>query len=107
MNKVTANYRVTEELWAVLQPLLPKPVNSHQGVWMDKGDAYTEVRDTLTEFGFTAHIRGSLLGVWLSAEGDCRISGGALCYSESEAEGFGEGEGEKWMIARPDPLFPS
>src|SRR5437870_12067947 len=30
VNKVTANYRVTEELWAVLQPLLPTPVNSHR-----------------------------------------------------------------------------
>ena len=30
VNKVTANYRVTEELWAVLHPLLPKPVNSHR-----------------------------------------------------------------------------
>ena len=30
VNKVTANYRVTEELWAVLHPLLPTPVNSHR-----------------------------------------------------------------------------
>jgi putative transposase len=28
-----------------------------QGVCLDKGYDYTEVRDTLTEFGFTAHIR--------------------------------------------------
>ena len=30
VNKVTANYRVTKELWAVLHPLLPTPVNSHR-----------------------------------------------------------------------------
>ena len=30
VNKVTATYRVTEKLWAVLHPLLPAPVNSHR-----------------------------------------------------------------------------
>src|SRR5216683_3344230 len=30
VNKVTVGYRVSEELWAVLQPLLPKRVNSHR-----------------------------------------------------------------------------
>jgi putative transposase len=30
VNKVTAGYRVSEELWAVLQPLLPESVNSHR-----------------------------------------------------------------------------
>jgi putative transposase len=28
-----------------------------QGMWLDKGYDYDEVRDTLAEFGFTAHIR--------------------------------------------------
>ena len=30
VNKVTASYRVSDELWAVLQPVLPEPVNSHR-----------------------------------------------------------------------------
>ena len=29
MNKVTASYRVADELWAVLQPLVPVPANRH------------------------------------------------------------------------------
>lgn len=36
----------------------PKPSATHpQGMCLDKGYDYQEVRDTLTEFGFTAHIR--------------------------------------------------
>jgi putative transposase len=35
------------------QPTPEKP----QGMCMDKGDDYDEVRDLLAEFGFTAHIR--------------------------------------------------
>jgi len=36
----------------------PKPTDEEeQGVCLDKGYDYQEVRDTLTEFGFTAHIR--------------------------------------------------
>jgi putative transposase len=30
VNKVTASYRIAEELWAVLQPVLPVHVNSHR-----------------------------------------------------------------------------
>jgi len=30
VNKVTASYRVSDEIWAVLQPVLPEPVNSHR-----------------------------------------------------------------------------
>jgi putative transposase len=36
----------------------PPPTAEHpQGMCMDKGYDYAEVRDTLLEFGFTAHIR--------------------------------------------------
>jgi putative transposase len=36
----------------------PEPTADHpQGMCLDKGDDYDEVRDLLTEFGFTAHIR--------------------------------------------------
>ncbi len=30
VNKVTASYRIVDELWAVLQPVLPVHVNSHR-----------------------------------------------------------------------------
>jgi putative transposase len=30
VNKVTASYRITEALWAVLQPVLPVHVNCHR-----------------------------------------------------------------------------
>jgi transposase len=30
VNNVTTNFRVSEELWAVLQPLIPKHVNTHR-----------------------------------------------------------------------------
>jgi len=36
----------------------PAPTEQHpQGMCLDKGYDYQEVRDTLQEFGFTAHIR--------------------------------------------------
>jgi putative transposase len=36
----------------------PRPTKKHpQGMCLDKGYDYEEVRDTLREFGFTAHIR--------------------------------------------------
>jgi putative transposase len=36
----------------------PKPTREHpQGLCMDKGYDYEEVRETVREFGFTAHIR--------------------------------------------------
>src|SRR5262245_7310235 len=36
----------------------PRPTKKHpQGMCLDKGYDSAEVRDTLTEFGFTAHIR--------------------------------------------------
>ncbi len=36
----------------------PEPTQEHpQGMCLDKGYDYEEVRDTLAEFGFTAHIR--------------------------------------------------
>jgi putative transposase len=36
----------------------PRPTKKRpQGMCLDKGDDYEEVRDTLREFGFTAHIR--------------------------------------------------
>jgi putative transposase len=36
----------------------PKPTPEHpQGMWMDKGYDYEEVREPVREFGFTAHIR--------------------------------------------------
>src|SRR5258705_3035112 len=36
----------------------PKPTRKHpQGMCMDKGYDYEDVRETLREFGFTAHIR--------------------------------------------------
>ena len=44
-----------------LQSLVVKrprpPKKRPQGLWLDKGYDYTEVRDTLKEFGLTAHIR--------------------------------------------------
>ncbi len=37
---------------------LPEPTEDHpQGMCLDKGYDYDEVRDLLCEFGFTAHIR--------------------------------------------------
>ena len=37
----------------------PEPTpDQPQGVCLDKGYDYQEVRDTLAEFGFTGHIRG-------------------------------------------------
>jgi transposase len=30
VNKVTASYRVSDELWTVLQPVVPVPVNRHR-----------------------------------------------------------------------------
>jgi len=37
----------------------PEPTATQpQGMCLDKGYAYQEVRDILAEFGFTAHIRG-------------------------------------------------
>ena len=30
VNKVTASYRIADELWGVLQPVLPVPVNCHR-----------------------------------------------------------------------------
>ena len=36
----------------------PRPTKKRpQGMCLDKGYDYAEVRDTLKEFGFTAHIR--------------------------------------------------
>jgi putative transposase len=36
----------------------PRPTKKRpQGMCLDKGDDYEEVRETLREFGFTAHIR--------------------------------------------------
>ena len=36
----------------------PRPTKKHpQGMCLDKGYDYEEVRETLREFGFTAHIR--------------------------------------------------
>ena len=36
----------------------PKPTEAQpQGICLDKGYDYQEVRDTISEFGFTAHIR--------------------------------------------------
>jgi putative transposase len=36
----------------------PRPTKTRpQGMCLDKGDDYAEVRDTLQEFGFTAHMR--------------------------------------------------
>jgi putative transposase len=36
----------------------PRPTTKRpQGRWLDKGYDYEEVRDTVREFGFTAHIR--------------------------------------------------
>jgi putative transposase len=36
----------------------PRPSKKHpQGMCLDKGYDYAEVRDTLKQFGFTAHIR--------------------------------------------------
>ena len=48
-------------LKATLQSLVvkrPRPTKKRpQGMCLDKGYDYAEVRDTLQEFGFTAHIR--------------------------------------------------
>jgi len=30
VNKVTANYRVSDDLWSVLQPIVPTPENTHR-----------------------------------------------------------------------------
>ena len=36
----------------------PRPTKRRpQGLWLDKGYDYEEVRETVREFGFTAHIR--------------------------------------------------
>ena len=48
-------------LKATIQSLVvkrPRPTQTRpQGLCLDKGYDYAEVRDTLQEFGFTAHIR--------------------------------------------------
>ena len=48
-------------LKATIQSLVIKrpcpPKKRPQGMCLDKGSDYAEVRDTLQEFGFTAHIR--------------------------------------------------
>lgn len=37
----------------------PEPTSEQpQGLCLDKGYDYQEVRDTVAEFGFTAHIKG-------------------------------------------------
>src|SRR5438270_426255 len=84
-NRTTTEFRISDELWAVLHPLLPVHVNTHrgwredahgrrivtvpshflpeaseeqpQGMCLGKGYDYQEVRDILREFGFPAHIR--------------------------------------------------
>jgi len=61
-NRTTTGFRISDELWAVLQPLLPLPLNTHRfGSGRprvpDRRCAYEEVRDILREFGFTTHIR--------------------------------------------------
>jgi putative transposase len=48
--------RETIESLAVARP--DATPDAPQGMCLDKGDDYNEVRDLLDEFGFTAHIRG-------------------------------------------------
>jgi len=49
----------------------PRPTKKRpQGMCLDKGYDYAEVRDPLQEFGFTAHIR---IGIKLSGKCQCGL----------------------------------
>jgi putative transposase len=50
--------KVDDETLEGLVVTRPRPTKKQpQGLCLDKGDDYAEVRETLQEFGFTAHIR--------------------------------------------------
>ena len=56
-----ANRHDMKLVWPTLDSLVVKrpqlPAEQPQGMCLDKGYDYQEVRDILAEFGFTAHIR--------------------------------------------------
>jgi putative transposase len=62
-NRTTTGFRISDELWAVFQPLLPDHPNTHRfgggrpRVPDRRCYDYDEVRAIVTEFGFTARIR--------------------------------------------------
>jgi putative transposase len=50
--------KLVEETLKTIVVKRPRPTKKQpQGMCLDKGYDYAEVRDTLKEFGFTAHIR--------------------------------------------------
>ena len=50
--------KLVEETWNSLRAERPNPTAAHpQGLGLDKGYDYQEVRDLVREFGYTAHIR--------------------------------------------------
>jgi len=52
------DFKMVRETIASIPVERPKPTpDTPQGMCMDKGYDYDEVRELLTEFGFTAHIR--------------------------------------------------
>ena len=52
------DFKMTKETIKSIPIQHPKPTrNSPQGICLDKGYDYDEVRDILHEFGYTAHIR--------------------------------------------------
>jgi transposase len=52
------DFKMTRETLESIPVERPEPTADHpQGVCLDKGYDYDEVRDLLAEFGFTAHIR--------------------------------------------------
>jgi putative transposase len=56
-----ANRHDMKLVWATIESMVvqrPEPTEEQpQGLCLDKGYDYQEVRETLVEFGFTAHIR--------------------------------------------------
>jgi putative transposase len=47
----------------------PKPTpRNKQGMCMDKGYDFDEVREIVREFGFTAHIRPPHTNLWVSSD---------------------------------------
>jgi putative transposase len=52
------DFKMTQETIMSVPVERPEPTAEQpQGMWLDKGDDFDEVRDLLAEFGFTAHSR--------------------------------------------------
>lgn len=66
----------------------PQPTEEHpQGMCLDKGYDYQEVRDILQEFGFTAHIR----------------SRGAEARASQREAGF---KARRWVVENTQSQYP-